>query len=106
MLRSVAAKVLSLILTDPGGDPYAAFFVHGKAMGVRLTRPDRFVAPIRRRVCGFGVPFARRLWVANGQLDLTGRVAHWVDDGKVVRCGLESAIDRTICVDGGITFVA
>ena len=62
------------------GDPHAALFVHGEAVGVRLARPDRFVTPIWRGLHGFRVAFARCLRIANGQFDLARRILHRIDD--------------------------
>ena len=61
MIGPFAAERHGLILANSRGDPHAALFVHGEAVGVRLARPDRFVTPIWRGLHGFRVAFARCL---------------------------------------------
>src|SRR5258708_5605252 len=102
MTRAFPAKGLILILTDSRGDPYAALTVHGEAMGVRLTRPDCFVAEVRRRFCRLCTAFARCVRIANRQFHLTRRVAHGIYDRHVIRSRLESPVNRAIRIDGRV----
>src|SRR5262249_9760257 len=95
MARSFLTERLRLILTDSRCNPYAAFLVHGEAVSVRLTRPDRLVAPVWRCLRRFRLSLTRRLRIANRQLDLTRRVADRIHDRYIIRGGFQSAVDKT-----------
>src|SRR5437867_5480476 len=106
MIGSFAAERHCLILANPRGNPHACLIIHGEAMGIGLARPDRFVTPVGRGLHRFRLAFARGLGIANGKFHLTRRVLDRIDDRDVIGRSFKSAVDRPICVDGGIPLVA
>ena len=74
-------------------------------MGVGLTGPDHFVAPVRRRLRRRRVGFARRLRIANLQLHLSRGVAHRVHDRHVLCARLQRSVNGSVCIDCRIALV-
>ena len=73
--RSLPAEGRGLVRTDARGDPHARLLVHREAVRVGLAGPDRFVAPVRRRLRRRRLRLARRLRIAHRQLHLRRGVA-------------------------------
>ena len=105
MIRSRLTPRQRLVLPDSRRGPDTGLAVHREAVRAGLAGPDRFLAPVRRRLRRRRVGRARGLRIANRQLHLAGGMARRVDGRHVVGALFERAVDRPVGVHGGIALV-
>ena len=104
MLRSLPAEVRIGPRTHPRREPHPCLAVEHGIVRVGPAVPDRLITPVRRGLQGRPRSY-RRVRIANRQGHLAGRVSHRVQDGHVIRAGLERSVDRAVGVDRGIALV-
>ena len=85
-------------------DPDAPFFIKHRVVDIVLARPDRFFAPVRRRL-RHRRRRGRCLRIANGELHLAGGVVNGIEHGQIVGTQLERSVDQTVRVERGIATV-
>ena len=104
MTRSFFAEIRIGRRPHSGGQPHTALLVEHRIVDVVLAGPDRFFAPVRRRLrhrgrcCG-------RARIAHGQRNAADRVADRIEHRQIVGAQLQRSVDETVRVERGIPSV-
>ena len=100
MRRSRLAERRIVGRTHGRRDPHASLLVEHRVVDVVLARPERVVAPVRRRRAGRRT---RRRLASFGSRTVSGtrldRVVHRIEHGEIVGAQLERAVDQAVRVE-------
>ncbi len=99
MARSLFAVVRVVRRAHGRRDPDPALGIEHGIVHVVLAVPDHFVAPVGRGLLHHRPLGRLRFRIANGQLHLTCRVVHRVENREVIRAELQRPEERSRGVD-------